>query len=105
MDIREQIVTPPIQNPLKLPAVRPDRTLSDAPPSREAVTISRTCLECMDVKTVVISGMIAPASVPQEMIVASFHQNVSSAPRCGISTYDAMKVQAIETRDVSHTSC
>jgi hypothetical protein len=35
--------TTPIQYALKLPAVRPASTLSDAPPSLEEVTTSRTC--------------------------------------------------------------
>jgi hypothetical protein len=43
--ISEAIVTPPIQNALKFPAVRPLSTLSDAPPSRDAVTTSRTWRE------------------------------------------------------------
>jgi hypothetical protein len=32
----------PIQNALKLPAMSPARMLSDAPPSRDEVTTSRT---------------------------------------------------------------
>ena len=53
--------------------------LSDAPPSREAVTTSCTCAECVEVKTFTNSGMIAPASVPQVMMVESFHQRVAVA--------------------------
>jgi len=34
--------TMPIQNALKLPAVSPDRMFSEAPPSRDDVTTSRT---------------------------------------------------------------
>ena len=33
--------------------------------------------------------MIAPASVPQVMIVDSFHQSVESPAMVGISRYDA----------------
>jgi hypothetical protein len=40
------------------------------------------------VKTFTISGMIAPASVPQVMIVESFHQSVPS-PRSAMSMYDS----------------
>ena len=80
---QQAIITPPIQKPLKLPAVRPDRTFSDAPPSRLAVTISRTCRECVEVKTVIISGIIAPAAVPQLMIDASFHHIVVSPAKFG----------------------
>ena len=63
----------PFQKALKLPATRPERIVSDAPPSREAVTISWTCLECELVKTLVNSGISTAASVPQLMIVASCH--------------------------------
>ena len=69
----------PIQKALKLPATRPERIVSDAPPSRDAVTISWTCLEWELVKTLVNSGMSTAASVPQLMIVASCHQRVGSA--------------------------
>ncbi len=75
----------PIQKALKLPATRPERMFSDAPPSREAVTISWTWLESSEVKTLVNSGISTPASVPQRMIVASFHHSVGSPPRSGIS--------------------
>src|SRR3954447_16094097 len=95
----------PIQNALKLPAVKPESTLSDAPPSRLAVTTSLTCRLRVEVKIVVISGMTAPASVPQEMIVASFHHIVPSPPRFGIRKYDARYVQTIDRMDVNHTSC
>ena len=42
--------------------------LSDAPPSRDAVTTSCTWRDSVEVKTLTSSGMIAPASVPQVMI-------------------------------------
>src|SRR5262245_14473306 len=51
----------------------PERIVNDVPPSREAVTISCTCLECELVKILVNSGMSTAASVPQLMIVASCH--------------------------------
>jgi len=38
--------------------------LSEARPSREAVTTSLTCFDDVDVKNLIISGMMAPASVP-----------------------------------------
>jgi hypothetical protein len=81
-------ITPPIQKAEKLPAVRPERMFSEAPPSRLAVTTSRTCLQWVEVKKVVTSGMIAPASVPQVMIEASFHHRCPS-PRSWISTAEA----------------
>ena len=79
-------MTRPIQKAEKLPAVRPARTLSDAPPSREAVTISLTWPEDVEVKTFTISGMMAPASVPQVMMVESFHHTVPS-PSSAMSAY------------------
>src|SRR4051812_48988578 len=63
----------PFQKALKLPATRPERIVRDAPPSRDAITISWTCLECELVKTLVNSGISTAASVPQLMMEASFH--------------------------------
>src|SRR5213075_77638 len=77
--------------------------LSDAPPSRDAVTTSRTCADSVEVKTFTSSGMTAPASVPQVITSDSFHQRVPS-PSAGISRYDAMKVSATETSEVIQTS-
>src|SRR5512143_209906 len=74
--------------------------LSDAPPSREAVTTSPTWPEFVDVKIFTSSGMIAPASVPHVMIVESFHQSVPS-PNAGISRYERRYVIAMETNEVS----
>ena len=79
MAIRPPMVTPATQKAEKLPAVRPLSTFSDAPPSLLAVTTSRTCRLWVEVKILVTSGMIAPASVPQVMIVASFHHSDSWA--------------------------
>ena len=56
---------------------------SDGPPSSEDLTTSFTCRDSVEVKTLTNSGMTAPASVPQEMIVASFHQIVWSPARLG----------------------
>ena len=53
--------------------MKPARMLSEAPPSRDEVTTSLTCADSVEVKTLTSSGMIAPASVPQVMIVESFH--------------------------------
>ncbi len=79
---------------------------SDAPPSREDVTTSDTCLESMDVKTFTNSGITAPASVPQEMINASFHHSVVSAvgPSDGTISLETTKVRAMEINEVSQTS-
>jgi len=78
-------MTMPIQKALKFPAVRPERTLSEAPPSRDAVTTSRTCALSVEVKTFTTSGITAPASVPQVMMSESFHQSVGSPPMFGMS--------------------
>src|SRR5262245_43022907 len=73
------MISMPFQKALKLPATIPDRMVSDAPPSREAVTISWTCLECELVKALVNSGINTAARVPQLMIVASCHQRFGRA--------------------------
>ena len=54
------------------------------------LTTSRTWPESTDVKIFTNSGMIAPASVPQVMMLASFHQRVVSPPMSGMSRYDDM---------------
>ncbi len=61
---------------------------SEAPPSSELLTTSRTCPELTDVKTLTSSGMIAPASVPQVMMIESFHHRLASPPIVGMSRYE-----------------
>ena len=78
--------------------------MSDAPPSFEASTISRTWRDFVDVKTLTTSGMIAPASVPHVMIVESFHHIVPSPPIVGIRSHDTRYVKPTETNEVNHTS-
>src|SRR5437588_2126434 len=88
----------PFQKALKLPATSPDRIVSDGPPSREAVTISCTCLECELVKILVNSGMSTAANVPQLMIVASCHQRFGkacAAPLTGSTARSPMSSQLI----------
>src|SRR5215472_17099640 len=82
--------------------MRPDRMLSEAPPSRDDVTTSRTCADSVDVKTLTSSGMMAPASVPQVITVDSFHQRVPS-PRPGIRSQETRYVRATEITEVIHT--
>src|SRR5262245_25998304 len=98
------IITIPNQNALKFPATKPDRMLSDAPPSCDDLTTSRTCADLTEVKTFTNSGMMAPASVPQVITSDSFHHSVVSPPMLGISSADARNVSATDTTDVSHTS-
>src|SRR6187551_569359 len=71
------MISMPFQNALKLPATMPERIVSEAPPSRDAVTISCTCFECELVKIFVNSGISTAASVPQLMIVANCHHRLS----------------------------
>src|SRR5688572_11922124 len=96
-------IAKPSQYALKLPATRPDRMFNDGPPSRDEVTTSRVCRDSTDVKIFTSSGMMAPASVPQVMIVDSFHQRLPS-PRSGMRKYETRYVRATETSDVTHTS-
>src|SRR5579863_6765542 len=93
----------PSQYALKLPATKPERIVSDAPPSLLELTISRTCLDPVDVKTLTSSGMIAPARVPHVTIVESCHQSLPSLMSPS-SAYDAMYVSTTDTIEVSHTS-
>src|SRR5262245_33303305 len=102
IDISETMLRPS-QYALKLPATKPERIFREAPPSFDDVTTSLTWFDSTDVKTLTSSGMIAPASVPQVMIVASFHQSVPS-PRSGIRRCETMKVSTTEMIDVSQTS-
>src|SRR2546427_6102380 len=99
------IIVIPNQNALKFPATKPERMFSDAPPSREEVTISRTCRDPVEVNTFTNSGIIAPASVPHVITSDSFHHNVGSPPMLGIRSRDARNVSATETsRSEEHTS-
>src|SRR4051794_407332 len=76
---------------------------SDAPPCRDDVTTSWTCPEWVLVNTFTNSGMIAPASVPQVMIVESCHQRSVFPAMFGMSRYETRYVSATDTTDVSHT--
>src|SRR5690349_5057109 len=74
----------PSQYAEKFPATNPERMFSDAPPSREDFTTSCTCRDSVEVNTLTSSGITAPANVPHEMMVASFHQSVVSPLKDGI---------------------
>src|SRR5947209_20275269 len=93
----------PSQKAEKLPATSPERIFSEAPPSSDEVTTSFTCRDSTEVKTLTSSGMMAPASVPQEMMMDSFHQSEPS-PRPGMMSHETMKVRTIEIIEVSQTS-
>src|SRR5271154_1727926 len=103
MDIRATMARPR-EYAEKLPATKPDRIPSDAPPSFADVTTSFTCRDSVEVNTFTSSGITAPASVPQEMIEASFHHSVASPPSSGTMIEEMKYVIAIETTDVIHTS-
>ena len=75
-------MTRPIQKAQKLPATKPERMLSEAPPCLEDVTISFTWRLSVEVKIFVNSGISAPASVPNEMMVASTHQRSGGQAGC-----------------------
>src|SRR6266481_5098501 len=77
--------------------------LREAPPSSEDVTTSFTCRESTEVKTFTSSGIMAPASVPQEIMVESFHHRVPS-PSVGMISLETRNVSATETTDVTQTS-
>src|SRR5687768_5073056 len=94
----------PSQYAEKFPATRPERIFNDAPPSREEVTTSCTCRDSVEVNTLTSSGMIAPASVPHEMMIPSFHHSVLFPASVGIVNHETMKVITTETIDVIHTS-
>src|SRR5215470_8408798 len=102
MPISTTMVTPS-QYALKLPAMSPDRMLSEAPPSRAEVTTSRTWPDSVDVKILTSSGMMAPARVPHVMTVESFHHRDPS-PRSPMRSHDTIYVMATEMREVTHTS-
>jgi hypothetical protein len=75
--------------------------VSEAPPSRVAATISRTWREPLLVKALVSSGISAAASVPQEMMVESFHH--IPPPRFASIQLETRKVTTIESSEVVHT--
>ena len=78
MNISERM-TRPIQKADMLPATKPERMFSEAPPCLEQLVISLTCLELVLVKILVNSGMSAPARVPQLMMAESTHQRSGRA--------------------------
>src|SRR5262249_12701857 len=74
-----------------------------APPSFEEVTTSRTCPDSVEVNTLITSGIIAPANVPQLMMVDSCHQILPS-PRSRMRPYETAYVVTTDTIEVNHTS-
>src|SRR5712691_197574 len=66
-------ITRPIQKADMLPATKPERMLRDAPPCFEQLVTSRTWREVVLTKTLVNSGINAPATVPQLMMADNTH--------------------------------
>jgi hypothetical protein len=60
-------------------------------------------MELVEVNTLTNSGMIAPARVPQEMIVASCHHKSVFPLRVGTMSLETTKVRATETSEVIQT--
>src|ERR1044071_7565559 len=95
----------PIQNAEKLPATKPDKMFSDAPPCLEQFVTSRTCLQLVLTKTLVNSGISAPATVPQLMMMESTHQSAGCAAplpstKSPSNTLLAMKVMRMDIPEV-----
>ena len=94
--------TTPVQKPPKLPATRPLRMLSEAPPCSEALTTSFTCFDVGEVKSLVNSGMRAAPRVPQlMMMLRASHQLLPRPPRM---SQLARKVPQMLRMEVIHTS-
>src|SRR5271155_1294707 len=98
----------PIQKAEKLPATKPDRMFSDAPPCLEQLVTSLTWRELVLTKTLVNSGITAPATVPQLMMIDSTHHksgcaNPAPSLKSPNSTLLATKVTAMETAEVIQT--
>ncbi len=73
------MMTSPIQKAEKLPATKPDRMLSEAPPCLEQLVTSRTWRELVLTKILVNSGISAPATVPQLMMTDNTHHKAGCA--------------------------
>src|ERR1700720_2664743 len=93
----------PMEYAEKFPATKPERMPREAPPSSAERTTSLTWRDSVEVKTLTNSGMMAPASVPQEIMVASFHHCEESPPRVGMIRQETKNVKAMETTEVIQT--
>src|ERR1700692_317858 len=102
------MITRPIQKAEKFPATKPDRMFNEAPPCFEQLVTSRTCREFVLTNTLVNSGIIAPANVPQLMMTESTHQRASCGrPAASLkspnNTLLAMNVIPMDTAEVIQT--
>ena len=78
------MMTRPIQKAEKLPATKPDRMFSEAPPCLEQLVTSLTCRELVLTKILVNSGISAPATVPQLMMTESTHHRAGCGAGGGL---------------------
>src|SRR5262245_11217310 len=102
------VITRPFQKAEKFPATNPERMFSEAPPWLELVVTSWTWREWVLTKTLVNSGIKAPARVPQLMMLDSTHQSSPSdcVPTSALGRSRnqlAPKVIRMETMEVIHT--
>src|SRR5512133_921873 len=104
------MMTSPIQNADMLPATNPDRMFNEAPPCLEQLVTSFTCRELVLVKTLVNSGISAPATVPQLMMTDNTHQRfllMAGSTPCTVKSPSksllAMNVTTIDTAEVIQT--
>src|SRR5262245_36581074 len=100
----------PIQKADMLPATKPERIFSEAPPCLEQLVTSRTWRELVLVKTFVNSGIRAPATVPQLMMPESTHHRAGCVvPAASLKSPSnsllATKVIRMEIAEVIHTKC
>src|SRR5882724_8104817 len=95
------MMTRPIQKAEKLPATKPERMLSEAPPCLEQLVTSRTWRELVLTNTLVNSGINAPATVPQLMMPDNTHQRAGCAVPFMVKSPSnnllAIKVMPMET--------
>src|SRR5215471_11241292 len=102
------MIARPIQKADMLPATKPERIFSEAPPCFEQLVTSRTWREFVLTNTFVNSGIIAPATVPQLIIADSTHHKFGwgvpveswKSPRRSLL---ATKVTPMDTADVIQT--
>src|SRR5437773_4550806 len=98
----------PIQKADMLPATKPERMFSDAPPCLEQLVTSRTWRELVLTNTFVNSGINAPATVPQLIMAESINQSfVWATPVASLKSPSrnqlARNVMPIDTSEVSQT--
>src|SRR5579885_451016 len=102
------MMTRPIQMAEKVPATKPERMLRDAPPCLEQLVTSLTWRELVLTKILVNSGISAPATVPQLMIMDRTHQRLGWARPVASAKLPrrsrlATKVMPIDTAEVIQT--